>query len=525
MIKITDWIAAIPEEDKRIAFVGEGDSVVRDFLFTDPAYFDWTFHLDMHFDLSTVTTVGTKSVETTTVDEEGSKDETESSAHNVTVKEQEDQTNITVNCNSTTDIAYLTKSSAEGGIRLRWTVSEQQTQLPGKLLANIRAVGPNDEIKKSAMMVFEVAPAVIATPAAPVSRSEFEEMEEAMDTLVTEAEGFERLTKSWAIGGTGARAGEDTNNSKYYAEQAASGASLAHNLAIEAESYAMGGTGQRQGEDTDNAKYYAEQAEDYAEQAAESVVDAIISENAAGTDSGNDFKLANSGGKITVEGTEVIIGKHTGDVTVKGNAQMEAGYQPLYDLNLATKKYVDAHAGGTWESEKTEAADTGNDTLIINETGELEITAYRGVIVESPTGVMLDSPVITLEGDTAVNGAITIPEPTGNTNPATKKYADDMAAAIKVYIDERTNTVKTSINDPCTVNTAYFLGQKASLTVNLPTTASAGNEVLVVFSSGNTPCLLTVNLTGFDFTPKANKTCHIRFTYTGTDWLVETKEG
>ena len=58
------------------------------------------------------------------------------------------------------------------------------------------------------------------------------------------------MAESWAIGGTGERAGEDTNNSKYYSERAASEAKLA-------ESWAIGHTNTRAGEDTNNAEYYS----------------------------------------------------------------------------------------------------------------------------------------------------------------------------------------------------------------------------------------------------------------------------
>ena len=133
-----------------------------------------------------------------------------------------------------------------------------------------------------------------------------------------------RIAQSYAVGGTGVRANEDTDNAKYYKEQAAASeiaaaeseeaaaasaasaasaatsandsatsaeenataameaqhrawqyqnttinsasqaatkATQAANSAAEARSYAVGGTGVRENEDTDNAKYYKEQAE------------------------------------------------------------------------------------------------------------------------------------------------------------------------------------------------------------------------------------------------------------------------
>lgn len=67
------------------------------------------------------------------------------------------------------------------------------------------------------------------------------------------AQQYELLAKSWAIGGTGIRTGEDANNSKYWAEQSEAWVDMA-------ESWAVGGTGKRTGENTNNSKYYADQS-------------------------------------------------------------------------------------------------------------------------------------------------------------------------------------------------------------------------------------------------------------------------
>ena len=94
-------------------------------------------------------------------------------------------------------------------------------------------------------------------------------------TAATTATNQATASKSYAVGGTGSRSGENTDNSKYYKEQAASSASSASSSsssastsattattqATLAKSYAVGGTGSRSGENTDNAKYYKEQAE------------------------------------------------------------------------------------------------------------------------------------------------------------------------------------------------------------------------------------------------------------------------
>ena len=81
--------------------------------------------------------------------------------------------------------------------------------------------------------------------------------------------------QSYAKGGTSSRAGEDTDNAKYYSQQAAGSATTASTKAGEAsgsattaaakatlsESWAVGGTNTRTGEDTNNAKYWSEQAQ------------------------------------------------------------------------------------------------------------------------------------------------------------------------------------------------------------------------------------------------------------------------
>ena len=110
-------------------------------------------------------------------------------------------------------------------------------------------------------------------------------------TSETNASNSATLSKSWAIGGTGTRTGEDTNNSKYYSTQASSSAQNAknsetnakvsetnakeymddvHSYKLESQSWAVGGTGSRTDEDTDNSKYYSEQSKFYAKQAEQS---------------------------------------------------------------------------------------------------------------------------------------------------------------------------------------------------------------------------------------------------------------
>lgn len=190
MINITDWIAMIPPEDKRIAYVGEHESVMREFFLPDLTYRDYAFYLDMSFDLSTVTQVlPARTIQTTQqttsekVDAEGV---TVASTAN-TSKESYTHQEVSVDCKATTDIAPLSKLIREDGILLTWRVLGQQTRLSGLLRATLRAVGPSGDVKKTAMMLFTISPAVEATPAAPIELSEHEQMEQAMVLALEQA--------------------------------------------------------------------------------------------------------------------------------------------------------------------------------------------------------------------------------------------------------------------------------------------------------------------------------------------------
>lgn len=116
------------------------------------------------------------------------------------------------------------------------------------------------------------------------------------------AESYSKLSKSWAVGGTGVRAGENTDNSKYYSQQSSGSATLSR-------SWAVGGTNTRTDEDTDNSEYYSRQSRKHSEiskeylarveQAGDAAVDAI--RNALDIDA-PDFKVDIGTGHILWDG-------------------------------------------------------------------------------------------------------------------------------------------------------------------------------------------------------------------------------
>ena len=73
-----------------------------------------------------------------------------------------------------------------------------------------------------------------------------------------QAETYSISSKSWAVGGTGSRTGEDTDNAEYYSNKSSDSAALS-------KSWATGGTGTRVGEDTNNSRYYSEKSRENSE--------------------------------------------------------------------------------------------------------------------------------------------------------------------------------------------------------------------------------------------------------------------
>lgn len=94
------------------------------------------------------------------------------------------------------------------------------------------------------------------------------------------------------------------------------------------------------------------------------------------------------------------------------------------------------------------------------------------------------------------------------------------------WVDPQTATVRTSMDDVALAGAKYILGEQTALSVTMPTDAQTGQEIMVVFSSGQTACTLAVDLDDFDFVPKANSMCKIVFLCVAADtWLVDAKEG
>lgn len=186
MIIIRDWVATIPDADKHIAYVGENGSEQREFFLSGNGWQDYAnsqFFLDMAFDLSSVTTRDSRQVVTTQKNVTENVSETQVTTATNDRQETFTVEEVTVDTPSRTDVAYLIKKKEQEGLLLTWRVLAQHTRLPGKLTATLRAVDDDGRVKKSALMVFEVDPAVAATPAAPITQNVYDQMMEEMGEL------------------------------------------------------------------------------------------------------------------------------------------------------------------------------------------------------------------------------------------------------------------------------------------------------------------------------------------------------
>lgn len=180
-------------------------------------------------------------------------------------------------------------------------VTRQMTILAGEVECELVIIDEEDNILGSAnfVIVVENSPVddeSISEDDIGIFNDYIEQMKELKDEAVSEAG---TASKTWAVGGTGTRTGEDTDNSKYYSEQASSTteaaianinsttqAAIKEMNAIKtqtvaqsetiAKSWAVGGTGARTGENTNNSEYWSNQASNQALAAADSAAQAAM---------------------------------------------------------------------------------------------------------------------------------------------------------------------------------------------------------------------------------------------------------
>ena len=265
-------------------------------------------------------------------------------------------------------------------------------------------------------------------------------------TSATNASESATLAESYAKGGTNTRTGEDTDNAKYYKEQAdvdatnasasatsaqtsatnasnsatlaGTNATNASNSATLAESYTKGGTGTRTGEDTDNAEYYKEQARIYAESASQGIQPATPSA-IGGVKPDNHTIVVDGVGTITAQEVQEITESDFNALVTK---DPKVAYFVKSSTSGATGRiwYNDSWFGGT---DVTISVDNvtilkdSNDVISVNEFVGTKAQATQGLANipdgatvyttdESSAGIVVDTVLNTSSNNPIANSTV-----------------------------------------------------------------------------------------------------------------------
>lgn len=189
-------------------------------------------------------------------------------------------------------------------------------------------------------------------------------------------------------------------------------------------------------------------------------------------------------------------------------------------LNISVNKIIGAVEGSIPKAVEQNKKDIKENKAAVSQLKEDKLDSPANPVVGQVLRVksISDTGEITLE---TVSGGL--PEG-GAAGQVLVKKTD--AEGDCTWVDPQTATVRTSMDDVALAGAKYILGEQAALSVTMPTDAQTGQEIMVVFSSGQTACTLAVDLDDFDFVPKANSMCKIVFLCVAADtWLVDAKEG
>ena len=164
------------------------------------------------------------------------------------------------------------------------------------------------------------------------STHEFNLLNTRMEEYWADFEDVMKTSKSWAVGSTGIRDGENTNNSKYWSTQSKNSSDAANTSAINAANSESNANSHMQDAlaYSQNAQTYMNKAKDYMDSADESEANALSSANAAKTsetnakDSENKALVSEQNAKVR-EGNALISEQNakvseTNAATSEGNA-------------------------------------------------------------------------------------------------------------------------------------------------------------------------------------------------------------
>ena len=180
-------------------------------------------------------------------------------------------------------------------------------------------------------------------------------------------------------------AGNSERSASGSASSAATDAGNANSSAISAQSYAVGGTGTRQGEDTDNAKYYAQQAREAAGQdfVTQSELTTALGgkvDKEAGKDlSTNDYDDTDKGkvDNLPEDTNTVLSKKEDKPIVLTGSLAIDSTTIVLSDASIAQTSIIDIYTDKFGVGPMNVVTETGKITL----TFEAQ-TSVLGVRVE-----------------------------------------------------------------------------------------------------------------------------------------------
>lgn len=221
-----------------------------------------------------------------------------------------------------------------------------------------------------------------ASAAAQLAAQNAAASEEAAEGSATDADNSATEAESWAIGGTGTRTGENTDNAKYYAQQAADSAAAASNAQGAAENaQASAEAAQSAAEAAESgaeaAKTAAETAQEAAETAqeaaetaqtgAESAQEAAAGSAAAAASSAAQAAASAASAASAVAGAVKYNEAQTITDVQKQQARENIGAQE--ELSGTAGKYVGFDTNGDAEAESPDTTPTADSDALITSGG------------------------------------------------------------------------------------------------------------------------------------------------------------
>lgn len=221
-------------------------------------------------------------------------------------------------------------------------------------------------------------------------------------------------------------AGTSSDNARTYAGNSLESAELSGDYATLAESYTHGGTGKRAGEDTDNAKYYMEQAK--AAAGGDYVSRTEIGITVAGLVDGKvpESQLPEIGGKVEVDGTTIVKDEKTGEISLADDITKSISdtKKSLLDHTDALVMSAEGVHGLRYHEDKLEAQDSEGTWHEIETGGgggtvEVSVDVYSAVgdaVYYYENNDITKSPNIlcTTNSEGKGSGILTIPKNGGN---------------------------------------------------------------------------------------------------------------